>query len=404
MNILFSTITYPNDPDHRNIYSDLMEELRDRGHRVYIVAPSERRYGRETHLIEGEGISVLWVKTWNLQKTKNPVEKGLATLLIERQFKRAIELFWGEVHFDLIIYSTPPITFDGLVRHFKTKYAAKSYLLLKDIFPQNAVDLSMMKANGILHRYFKAREKRLYLISDFIGCMSAANKEYIQKHNKFLDSSRIEVCPNSIRPSSEEILTSYPSNEAIRNKYNIPADAVIFVYGGNLGKPQGIGFLEKVLQENDMRRNVFFVIVGSGTEFDRVKRFQESHHFSKMALYPYLPKAEYNALLSACDVGLVFLDPKFSIPNFPSRLLAYMDMGKPILAATDKNTDIGKTIMEGDFGFWCESGDSESFSKYLQTLASDAELRSRMGVNARRYLLEHFTASISADILLKHFE
>ena len=58
----------------------------------------------------------------------------------------------------------------------------------------------------------------------------------------------------------------------------------------------------------------------------------------------YLPKDEYDAMIGACDVGLIFLDYRFTIPNFPSRLLAYMQAKIPVLASTDPNTDVGSVI------------------------------------------------------------
>ena len=59
-------------------------------------------------------------------------------------------------------------------------------------------------------------------------------------------------------------------------------------------------------------------------------------------------------LANSCDVGLIFLDKRFTIPNFPSRLLSYMQASMPVLAATDVNTDIGKVIEEGESDIGCE--------------------------------------------------
>jgi glycosyltransferase involved in cell wall biosynthesis len=401
MNILFATISSFDPLAGGNIYTDLMEELRDRGHRVYVMTASERRLGTETELVEEMGINILRVRTWNIKKTKNLVEKGVGTLLLQRQFKTAFDSVLDNVRFDLVLYSTPPITLDGLVRHIKKRDGAKSYLLLKDIFPQNAVDIGMMKRNGFAHRYFSAREKRLYAMSDFIGCMSPANKRYLEQHHPTLRGEKIEVCPNSIRP--RELDDDPEAACSIRTRYGIPSGAVVFSYGGNIGKPQGIFFLESVLREHAGRPGLHFLIVGSGTEYERLRIFCNALNAKNVTLYPFLPKKDYNDLLKACDAGLIFLDPRFTIPNFPSRLLDYLDLGKPVLAATDRSTDIGNVVVEGGFGFWCESGDNTSFNRYLETLVQNQDLRRQMGARARQYLLDHYTASGSADIILRHF-
>ena len=49
----------------------------------------------------------------------NIVEKGIGTLLLEGQYKAAIKKYLGGVKFDLITYSTPPITFTNVVKYLK---------------------------------------------------------------------------------------------------------------------------------------------------------------------------------------------------------------------------------------------------------------------------------------------
>jgi hypothetical protein len=81
----------------------------ERGHKVYIASPVERRFGKKTTLVENKDYSTLNIRTLNIQKT-NIVEKGLGTLLLEHQFYFAINKFYGNIKFDLVLYSTPPIT------------------------------------------------------------------------------------------------------------------------------------------------------------------------------------------------------------------------------------------------------------------------------------------------------
>ena len=200
MNIIFLTLVRISDIEERGIYHDLMRKFRDEGHNVYIVTPVERRLGLQTSLTESKGVHILNVKTLNVQKT-SIVEKGIGTLLIEDQFKAAIKKYLGDIKFDLITYSTPPITFTNVVKYLKRENPrATSYLQLKDIFPQNAVDIGMMKATGVkvlLYKFFRNKEKALYEVSDYIGCMSPANVQFLLKHNPEIDASRVGVAPNS---------------------------------------------------------------------------------------------------------------------------------------------------------------------------------------------------------------
>lgn len=212
MNVIFLTLAGIEDIESRGIYTDLMRKFRNEGHNVYIVAPRERRKEKPTELEEQNGVKILHVRTLNITTSANIMEKGVGTLLIENQYKNAIKKYFGSVNFDLITYSTPPITFPNVVRYLKKNNPkAKSYLQLKDIFPQNAVDIGLMSTTGlkgVLYRFFRRKEKKPYALSDYIGCMSPANVDYVLKHNPEVIPSRVEVAPNSLEltPNDNENL------------------------------------------------------------------------------------------------------------------------------------------------------------------------------------------------------
>lgn len=392
MNIIFLTLLDISDINERGIYHDLLRKFRDEGHNVYVIYPAERRKKANTSLEVQHEVNLLKVRTLNIQKT-NIVEKGLGSLLLEYQYLKAFKKFFSRVKFDLVLYSTPPITLTRIVEYIKQKDGAKSYLLLKDIFPQNAVDLEMMKRGSLLHRFFKKKEKLLYKVSDFIGCMSPANVEYLIRHNPEINAGKAEVNPNSIAPLAIEV--SSADKKLLKDKYNLPDRSVVFIYGGNLGKPQGIDFLIEVLESNLNKRGVFFVIVGGGTEYSLIDKWFKEKKPLNARISASLPKKEYDDLLKAADVGLIFLDKRFTIPNFPSRLLPYLEYKMPLLVATDKNTDIGKVVEEAKCGFWTLSGDLKSFNQRINELESNPELLKIMGNNAHMLLLEKYTVDVS---------
>ncbi|PAQ12871.1 glycosyltransferase WbuB [Bacillaceae bacterium SAOS 7] len=395
MNVLFLTLSSMESVSERGIYTDLVRELAYRGVHMYVVTPREKRKNLPTELVREDYIYLLKVKTGNITKT-NVIEKGLSTLSIERQYLQAIQEHFGNIEFDLVMYSTPPITFEKVVRYFKEHHQSKTYLLLKDIFPQNAVDIELMQKGGLMWRYFRNKEKKLYELSDHIGCMSPANVDYIARYNK-IDKEKLEIFPNCIDPINRIVRKTKHSH--LLEKYQIPQHSTLFIYGGNLGKPQGINFLLEVVAQFDAGH---LLIVGSGTEYEKVRSTLQMLNNKHVTLLPYLPKEEYDQLLQIADVGLIFLDNRFTIPNFPSRLLSYMEYSLPILAATDRQTDLKDVLIESNSGFWCESGDLESFMIYTARLAMNKRLREEMGDNGRMYLEQHYDVRKAADILLKH--
>lgn len=402
MNILFLSLIDYDSISESGIYTDLLREFVKNGHKIYMISPVERRNKIKTFVIKDTQTTILKLKIGNVQKT-NMMEKGISTIMIQPIFIYGIQKFFSNVTFDLILYTTPPITFFNVVKYVKKRDHAYTYLLLKDIFPQNAVDLGVLSKKGLkgmIYKYFRNKEKRLYDISDKIGCMSPENVNYLRMHNTNIHTGKAEVCPNAIEV--QNIIISEQDKKDLKEKYNIPLQKMVFLYGGNLGRPQGLNFFLHVLKEC-VEQDCFFLIVGDGTEYQKIQRAVQGMDREKVRLIRTLPKEEYEKLVQISDVGLVFLNVRFTVPNIPSRILSYMQASLPVLAATDENTDLRQIIEEAEMGFWCRSGDTRAFLKHVQRL-KDHAIRKHLGENARAYLEKHYHVKNAYKTIISHFE
>lgn len=397
MNILFFSLGNYKTISEKGIYTDLLREFIKNKHNVIVLSANEKRVSEDSCIIKEEKCLIIEVYTGRIQKT-NAIEKGINTILIETRYKNAIKKYCKEITFDLVLYPTPPITFVNVVKYVKKRDNAKTYLLLKDIFPQNAVDIEILSKTGlkgILYKYFREKEKKLYNISDYIGCMSPANVEYVIKHNSQIDPNIVEVCPNCVEVTNKSI--DEKTKNCVRKKYNIPFDKKIFVYGGNLGKPQGIDFLIKCLYSQRSNEKIFFLIIGDGTEYDKLNSYILRIGQKNLKLMKSLPKEDYDKIIAACDVGMIFLDYRFTIPNFPSRLLGYLQAQIPVLACTDLNTDIGKIILNANFGWWCTSRDLNEFNRLIDEIQnSDIRYKGKLGYE---YLKKEYNVNRAYKII-----
>ena len=408
MQILFLTLMKIHSPADEGIYMDLMKCFADNGHKLYIVTPLEKKDEADEEVIEAGNLKILRCKTGNLFGV-GMVEKGISQTLLPFKYMKAIERHFKGIKFDLILYSTPPISLAGIVEKIKKKTGAKTYLLLKDIFPQNAVDIGLISP-FTAEVLFRRKEKKLYKISDYIGCMSPANVEYLIKHNE-VDSLKVEVCPNSIRVADNLTGEVPKDNKALElsdrskilSKYNIPPDKTIFLYGGNLGLPQDIPFIIECIKKTNEVKEAHFVICGGGTEYGKLENFVNETTPANLSLIKALPKSEYDSLVGGSDVGMIFLDHRFTIPNFPSRLLSYLKEKKPVLICTDKNTDIGRIAEENEFGLSSVSVNTAGFVNNVNKF-TDRELRVKLGENGYKFLTENYTVENSYKIIMKHFE
>lgn len=406
MNVIFLTMAPIKDIKVREIYPDLLRKFVEKGHNVYIVSPRERRLGVATSVKTEGNVSYLGVRTLNLQKT-SVIEKGVGQVLVEKLFKYAIKKYWRGVKFDLILYATPPITLLGVVKYLKkTNPQAQTYLMLKDIFPQNAVDIGMMTktgVKGVLYRYFRKKEKSLYEISDHIGCMSPANVKYVLEHNPEISSEKVEMAPNSVELSAKEMESGKDKAEKyyIRKKYDIPTDKPVFIYGGNLGRPQGVDYIIKCLDAIKDRKDCYFLIVGNGTEYSKLEEWICTNGKKEaVRLMQRLGREDYDIMVRSSDVGLIFLDNRFTIPNYPSRLLNYLECRLPIICATDVNSDMGSIAEENEYGYWCESKKPEDFVALVdKMLQSD---RKEMGERGYKFLKENYLIENTYQAIIKH--
>ena len=390
--VIFLTLSRISSINERSIYSDLLRVFKQNGYKITIISPVERKLKINTNLRKTDSIYYLEVKTFNIQKS-NFLEKGLGTLLISYQYIQAIKSHLKNKEYDLILYTTPPITFFPVIKFLKNRYNAFCYLLLKDIFPQNALDLKIISKNSLLYHYFRRQEKNLYNISDCIGCMSKRNYDYILDNNNYINKNKVEINPNSISIRETEI-----------NKHLVKTNKLRIIYGGNLGKPQGIKYLINAIKSCICLTDVEFFIVGNGTEDYLIKEWIKNDKPSNVLYFEMLPKNDYDKLLENTNIGIICLDKDFTIPNYPSRLLSYLEYKIPVICLTDKNTDIGIDASENGYGFWCLSDDTDSFKNFILKFQNNPEIITKMGENAFNYLKNNFDVINSFNIIEKHIK
>ena len=279
MNVLFMSLFSIRNLDQRGIYPDLLRQFVKHGHYVRAVSPIPGEPNRD---VRGKGYAILQVNTPRMQKT-NFIRKGINSLRIGPVLRRAIAKYCKDERYDLILVATPPITIAGTVEWLKRRDGARVYLLLKDIWPQAIADLGAISQTGPIYRYYRSREKKLYALADRIGCMSPANVSYLLRHNPELDPGQVEVCPNSIEPKQGEAF-SPAERRVLREKYGIPLDKTVFLYGGNLGRPQGIPFLIECLRRCAGMESAFFVICGVCTEYPKLRAYMDVEHPQNLLL------------------------------------------------------------------------------------------------------------------------
>lgn len=397
MRVIFLGLRVPNMDSPADLYSELIQEFRKNGHEIFVVGPVSKGTQSGLHL-EG-GVQILRIETMKLFGV-GKFYKAIANLLLPYQFEKGLKTHKIPLDFDLVLIPTPPITLMPLVRKIKKKCGAKVYLILRDIFPQNAIDLKIMRQGGPAHRFFRAQEKELYRICDGIGCMSPGNMQYIMKHNPEIPPSIVHELPNWKRVSPYPV---HEEDEAVRKKYGF-GDKFIVIFGGNIGLPQkmeNIVALARACQDDE---NIFFAIFGEGTEKQPLTERIKAGGLQNIKVFDELSSPDYFRVLQVADVGLISLSEDFTIPNTPSKVMVYYNAKKPILAAIDTNTDIGQILEDIGAGVWAEANKPDELKRLLLRLYQNPQLRKEMGENGYKYLLERLPPEIAYETIIRELE
>ena len=385
MNILYlSAVPFKIDKNP-SIYTDLIQELTNFGDKITVASIDNSLRPFQIKKVTQKNIDLICIGSFKLYNV-SIFRKGLAILSLPFFMKKGLKKL-DISKFDLILYETPPITWAGIVSQLKKKNNIKSFLMLKDIFPQNAVDIGLIKKESFIFKYFKKKEKLLYEVSDCIGCMSKGNMDYVLKNNSEILKEKVCYFPNTKKDTGS-------------GKINFNKEKLQFIYGGNMGLPQGVLNIVPAISYFKNDEDIEFIFVGKGTEWNKISEYFRDQ--KNVKVLESLPREEYESLLSSCDAGFIFLDSRFTIPNYPSRTLAYLEKGIPIIAATDKNTDIKDLIVNNKVGLWSCSDDINSLIENIKVMKENKEKRRVFSKNARELFLKEFQVEKSVNLLHKY--
>lgn len=393
MKVLFLMFAFVDLNKSFNMYTALVEEFNKNGNEVFVIAPGQPK--QKTGITREKGIQILRIETLPF-KNVNIWKKGIANLLLPFQYKKALKKFYPEKKFDLIFIPTPPITLVDLADTLKNKFVAKVYLILRDIFPQNAVDLGFIGKNTMVYSYFRKKEKKLYKISDFIGCMSQGNIDYIKKNNPSVDKEKLHELKNF-----QKVYQDFGFNkDFLKEKYGIE-NKFVLIFGGNMGKPQQLENVLELAKRTLIFPDVIFLFIGEGVMIQKVSKQIEESGITNIRLHKTIAKQEYQDLLTLCDVGIISLHKSFTIPNIPSKSLDYWNVGLPVLASVDYVTDFGKILNDSNSGLWSYAGDHENLFNNFLKLYKNPDLRQDLAKNGKKYFTENLTPEIAYQTIMK---
>ncbi|HEV2386502.1 MAG TPA: glycosyltransferase family 4 protein [Candidatus Acidoferrales bacterium] len=394
MRILLLTDCYlPSTQSGAKQIHDLGAEFLQQGHQVTVLAPSDL-VSRPLEVASEDGLRVVRVRTGKIKRASR-ILRALQEARLSGKLRKGAERFLCGNPCDLVIFYSPTIFFAQLVRELKARWGCPAYLILRDIFPQWAVDMGILPRGPVLS-YFRWKERQQYEAASVIAVQSKADLEYFGR--RFPDNQyHLEVLYNwAVLHEPSLTITRYRSQLGLQDK-------VVFFYGGNVGVAQDMDNLVRLAANVAHDDRIRVLIVGAGSAAQQVRQSVAKRGLKNIQILPPVGQQEYLAMAAEFDVGVVTLDRRLKTHNLPGKVLSYLYWGMPVLASINAGNDLFSLLAENDAGLCFVNGEDEALAAAAVRIADDPDLRARLGRNARRLLERRFSAPAAARQVLKHF-
>ena len=367
---------------------ELAKEFKSRGLDVTVIAPDSTTDRLKEFTLDGVAVRLFpALKTKNMPSWRRAI--GELSLPI-----MAFIHNWHWVQrspHDLVVYYSPCIFWGHLVAWLKARWNCQAFLVLRDLFPQWAIDNGLLKENSIVTSVFRWFERKSYKEANVIGIQSDINLAKFKAANPEYQSILLNNWAE-LRPY-QGISSSFRLENALGEK-------VVFFYGGAITVQQDIPNLLRLAQSLKGEPAAHFVIMGDGYEVGNVMQIVKENGLDNVSVLPSVDQETFRSVLAEVDVGLFSLSKSHTTHNFPGKVLGYLVEGLPVLGSVNHGNDLESIINGSGSGFVFENGQDVLLKESAIQLLASSELRAQCGVSARKLLEEVFSTRVAADSIL----
>ena len=350
---------------------DMAREFVLQGHSVCVLVPSPDQ--RAAWLLDNfRGVDVLRLKAPRTKDVgylrRTIAELSMPFIMLTNLCKSPLR----NEPWEGIVWYSPSIFFGPLVSWLRRSRGCKSYLILRDIFPEWAVDVGILR-KGLVYELLSGVARYQYSVADVIGVQTSGNLSYFQKWSQQA-GRKLEVLQNWLSEPPQVKCSVRVDQTSLKGRK-------VFVYAGNMGVAQGFDVFFDVADKLRDRADIGFLLVGRGSEVARYREIVQQHKLDAVVLLDEIDSDEIPDLYNQCHAGIVALDPRHKSHNIPGKFLTYMRSGLPVLATINAGNDLGRIIQEGSVGEVCEGNQPDgillAIDKLLFQIDSDPQLPAR---------------------------
>lgn len=255
-------------------------------------------------------------------------------------------------------------------------------IYIQDLWPETFYSIKNINNKNIRNTLKKICIK-IYDAFDQIVIASEGYRDILVKSG--IDEEKIVYLPQW----AEDI---YSDNENIEEDLiGKNEDDFVVTFAGNIGKAQSVDTIIKAAKLAKQNRNIKWVILGDGSEFNNIKELVEKYDLKDtVKLLGRKPSTDMPKYFNKSDALIVTLKNTDILRiTLPAKVQSYMASGKPILGAI---SGAGmEAIKSSNCGLVSEAEDyNELYNKVIQLYNMDEIDRKKLGNNGKQYFKQNF--------------
>jgi glycosyltransferase involved in cell wall biosynthesis len=311
-------------------------------------------------------------------------------------------LLFRQIDRPILVVTNPP--FLGVVCAVLKKVKKLRFIyLVFDVYPDTAVNLKMIKKNGIMAKIWESCNKLVFASCDAYIVIGRCMAEVIRKKMDGKHASKIKGKERiihvwgddrNIQPLSKEKPVKYRKRWCLDGKF-------VLGYSGNMGRfheMETIAKAAKAIRGND---DIRFLFIGEGYKKKWLQEFVEKNQLDNCILDTYVPREDLPEVLNLFDLGLVSLSPGQEGLSVPSKTFGLLAAGVPVIAVMSSVSEIAKIIEEESCGRVISPGDEDALVETIQLLYKNREVLDRMKKNARKAIDRKYSLEKAANAYAK---
>lgn len=335
----------------------------------------------ENYSIEDfDGVAVVRLKapqTKDVNYARRTLAEFIMPFMMIRNFKASP---LADQKFDAVIWYSPTIFLGPIVRWLKKRSAAKSYLILRDIFPQWAADMGII-SRGVIFRFLNSIANFQYRSADIIGVQTPGNLSFLTPIKIPGLKAKLEVLNNWLADEPNQGCPIDVGGTCLAGRR-------IFVYAGNMGTAQHMSKLVNLAITLRGREDIGFLFVGRGSELEHLRGMATKHQLTNILFEDEIDPADIPGLYAQCHVGMICLDGRHKTHNIPGKFLSYIQAGLPVLASVNAGNDLVTEIEDYAVGLTSVHPDGADLAPLAIKLAgldwSSADVKERCRALSRK--------------------